>query len=172
MDMIYQIALISSMLVGVGLMAYALFIGRKSIDDDDRLNHSDGWSFAAASDEESAKMEGELHEISNHIFEELETKHNELLALYKLVDKKKKELDSTYEAKPEYNGAKPEYRKPYEELVPDGSGGKTANFAVSTANIRKVRQLQQEGFSIDEISNELGIGKNEVKLMLDLGKIR
>ena len=165
MEMIYQIALISSMLVGVGLMAYALFVGRKSDDGSDQLDTED-WNFAAASNEEVAKTTGELSEISNQIFEELEVKYNELLALYKLVDKKKKELDSTYDAKLEY-------QKQYEELQSSGlAGGKAANFAVSTANIRKVRQLQKEGFSVDEIASELEIGKNEVKLMLDLGKIR
>ena len=166
---IYQIILIISMLAGVGLMGYALFISIKQADDEDITDAEELGYITAASAKEAATTTAEFQDISNHIFEELEAKHNELLELYKLVEKKKKELEELSSVK----AAQPEYRKAYEELPSASSqGGKTANFAVSTANIRKVRKLQHDGLSTDEIAKELGIGHNEVKLMLDLSKIR
>jgi len=164
---LYQISLIGSMLIGIALMVYGLYINRKSADRDSAdYPGSADFSFVAASAEEVAKTSDELHEISNLIFEELESKHNELLGLYEIINKKKREFDK-------FGERKSVSRNTYEEVTPIiKEGVKTATFAVSTANIRKVRQLHQEGYAVDEIVETLGIGLNEVKLMLDLSKIR
>ena len=169
MYILYQVTLVSMLVLGVGLMAYAMISGRRADEEDEmpygRVN-AEAMDFVAASVDKVTKTKAEFQEISNHIFEEMEARHNELLDLYELVDKKKQEIDESY-------AINPEERRTYTGFDAREAGSpKHANPTVSTANIRKVRQLQQEGYSVSEIARSLGIGKSEVNLMLDLSKIR
>jgi len=168
MEAIYQVSLIGSMLVGFGLMAYAVIVSRKQDEEGGDHGYSQARElyFGDASANEIAKTVGEFEEISNYIFEEMEGKHNELLELYALIDKKKKELDELHTVKPVHRRAEEEAAS---TIISDGEA---ANSALSTINIRKARRLQEDGLSVDDIAENLGVGKKEVKFMLDLSKIR
>jgi len=174
METLFQIALVISMIVGIGLIVYSVYIYRS----DDKggatgyFETANTLKFLESSINEIDKTMDELNETSKHIFEEMEDKYKELLLLYSLIDEKKKEIADLHSVKPtDYKpGATlitPEQPKsgPQEDKEPPSA-------ALSSPNIRKVRQLQEEGLSLEDTAKKLGIGKGEVKLMLDLGKIK
>jgi len=73
-------------------------------------------------------------------------------------------VQSTQSAKPAKHQKAPTPASSPSEDLPDTT--------LSSPNIRKVRQLHQDGMSLEDTAKALGIGKGEVKLMLDLGKIK
>ena len=168
METIYQIALIVSVIVGIGLIIYSIYIYRNESDKGTSgyFETANTLKFMEASIDEIDKTMDELHDVSKQIFEEMESKYKELLLLYSLIEEKKKELA-------ELHSIKPTDYKPGETLTSASSEDEELpSFALSSPNIRKVRQLQQEGLSLEDTAKRLGIGKGEVKLMLDLGKIK
>ena len=169
MDTLYQVVLITSMVIGIGLVAYSILIYSRA----DGAKNTTGYfetantlKFMEASIDEIDKTMDELHETSKHIFDEMEGKYKELLLLYSLIEEKKKEVANLHSIKPT------DY-KPGETLTTGRSEtDELPVMTLSSPNIRKVRQLQEEGLSLEDTAKRLGIGKGEVKLMLDLGKIK
>lgn len=107
---------------------------------------------------------GELSDISSSVFKELDDKYQELLFLYNLVDEKKKELLGT--------GVKDELMrtdnaKGINILVND-----TVVPAYKNPKLKKITELERSGMSVGEIAKELGMGKGEVSLIMELGKGR
>ncbi|MCL2852762.1 MAG: hypothetical protein FWE20_06990 [Defluviitaleaceae bacterium] len=169
METIYQVSLIASMVVGIGLVVYSIFIYSRADGGKGTSGYfetANTLKFMESSIDEIDKTMDELHETSKHIFEEMENKYKELLLLYSLIEEKKKELADLHSIKPT------DY-KPGETLkTASPEADELPAIALSSPNIRKVRQLQQEGLSLEDTAKRLGIGKGEVKLMLDLGKIK
>ena len=168
MEIAYQIILIASMVMGIGLIGYALYIYNRAEDKGTTgyFETANTLKFLESSIEEIDKTMDDLHETSKHVFEEMESKYKELLLLYSLIEEKKKELADMYSIKPT------DY-KPGVTLVPkDPDTGELPAISLSSPNIRKVRQMHQEGISLEDTAKQLGIGKGEVQLMLDLDKIK
>jgi hypothetical protein len=102
----------------------------------------------------------ELNKTARAIFDELEEKHQELLFLYSMADKKK--------AVGAANGT--EGRSVL--VSSSASQTKISRKEAKNPKLGKIRNLYDQGMSEDEIAKTLGIGVGEVKLILSLGKGR
>ncbi|MCL2618262.1 MAG: hypothetical protein FWD98_04310 [Defluviitaleaceae bacterium] len=186
----FQIALIVSMVVGIALIAYSIYLYSTATGEKDSnsgyFETANTLKYLETSIDEIDKTMDELHDTSKHIFEEMENKYKDLLLLYSLIEDKKKELAGIYSTKPtdykpgetlaasaEEPAAAPKQAAAAPEQAEETAAADEAPAnALSSPNIRKVRQMQEEGLSLEDTAKKLGIGKGEVKLMLDLGKIK
>ncbi|MCL2169539.1 MAG: DUF6115 domain-containing protein [Defluviitaleaceae bacterium] len=112
----------------------------------------------------------ELNDMSKKISKEFESKYQELLFLYNLIDEKQKEVASNGEAaqgaaSPRSLGAMSEIQaKPQsaQELPP-------SNPIASNPRFAKVLEFHKSGKSVEEIAASLDMGKGEIGLILTLG---
>jgi hypothetical protein len=212
MELFFQAAPIASVVVGVGLILYSVYIYSRHDDKSGATGYfetANTLKFLESSLGEIDKTMDELNETSQHIFTEMEEKYKELLLLYSLIEEKKKELAELHSVRPTDYRPGTTFATPDSVVMPpvtlspvtvssmaqtSAPGPQVATVqsvlpGVSTqsaltieperkpqapalTNIGKVRQLQQEGLSLEDTAKKLGIGKGEVKLMYDLGKIK
>lgn len=168
----YQVLLIGSMLVGVGLIIYSLVLYSRSEAEasgsaSNYFEAANTMKFVEASLEEIEKTMDELGEASKYVFEEMDKRYQELLILYSLIDQKKKEMGEVYAMRPTSSQA---------AVAPEKPQSTRGEFAESKASasphIHKVRKLQEQGVSVEDTAKKLGIGKSEVQLLRDIGQSR
>ncbi|HCC08285.1 MAG TPA: hypothetical protein DEP72_09045 [Clostridiales bacterium] len=139
--------------------------------------------------DEADKVLQELNKFSTYVSKELDTKHKELLFLYQMIDEKqeslaKKEKEVVKKTKKVTLDEKNEERSIKENKQKTEANEKeehqftTINDELKVKNILKGNQTIQEkiqalhnaGKSIDEIASTLRKGKNEIRLMIGMGK--
>ena len=108
--------------------------------------------------DEAANM---LDGMSKNVFKELDSKYQELLFLYNLIDEKQKNLDKT--------GGQINFEMPADlskriDIVIDDSKKIAIN-----PKFANVLELHKAGISIEQIAKQLDMGKGQVELILNLG---
>jgi uncharacterized protein YneR len=99
----------------------------------------------------------ELNDMSKNIFREFDSKYQELLFLYNLIEQKQKNIDKVP------FGAEYTQRLDSEAAVPNDK--RRADINPKFAN---VLELHSGGNSIEEIAKQLNMGKGEISLILNL----
>lgn len=160
MDVI-QISLFVAIILGIGLVIFSLLTfsnqsNNKSFGDYEIENSMKALN-TSLEEVDSAMLE--LDKMSKTIFEELDTKYQELLFLYTLIDEKKKEVAEIYSTQ----------KLPQKEIVT--SVDKDSN-TYKNPKLHEINNLLNEGLSISEIAKELNMGQGEVKLIIGLGKVQ
>lgn len=160
MDII-QISLFVAIILGIGLVIFSLLTfsnqsNNKNFGDYEIENSMKALN-TSLEEVDSAMLE--LDKMSKTIFEELDTKYQELLFLYTLIDEKKKEVAEIYSTQ----------KFPQKEIVT--SVDKDSN-TYKNPKLHEINNLLNEGLSISEIAKELNMGQGEVKLIIGLGKVR
>jgi len=102
-----------------------------------------------------------LGDMSKNVFKELDSKYQELLFLYNLIDEKQKVLDK---ASGEANSEIPDDILKRIDIVIDDSKKMPIN-----PKFANVLELHRSGKSIEQIAKQLDMGKGQVELILNLG---
>jgi hypothetical protein len=106
----------------------------------------------------------ELSDMSKNIFREFESKYQELLFLYNLIDEKQKNLDK----EPPIAHAD-EYTQRLDAALEDDAAVLNDNKKIEiNPKFANVLELFKEGNSVEEIAKQLDMGKGEVGLILTL----
>ena len=175
--MLFLIISISLFFIGLIIFIFG-YIGKYELIKEGYIETSNLSKFTKEKEEISLKIDEadkvlrELNKFSTYISKELESKHKELLFLYQLIDEKQESLKKS-EVKNENNVLKEEKKRIVEELKPVEITTTTQhdNILKTCQTIQeKVQFLYRTGKSIDEIARTLNKGKNEIRLMIDMGK--
>ncbi|MDR2183718.1 MAG: hypothetical protein LBE55_06045 [Clostridiales bacterium] len=134
-----------------------------------------------------------LGDMSKNVFKEFDSKYQELLFLYNLVDEKQKTLTLTDNAEiisddilPEGVAAAPAPKQMTATVTKPAAKPQEVEEAATVLDIvvdddsisqshginpkfAHVLELSQEGKSVEEIARELDMGKGEIMLILNLG---
>ncbi len=177
---LFQAVLFASIIVGILLLVFALFLF--TVDNKNSPNQyfeaSNTIRALETSVEEIEKTMDELNATAKTIFDELDGKYNELLFLYQLIDAKKTETAQTYHlTEAAGSGGK----------LKAGNGRKAQAFqaeslqqgplkqdskAMDNPRLKEILALKNEGMTVSDIAQKLDMGQGEVKLILELGKVR
>ncbi len=156
--MLFNIILILLILIGIGLVIFAVISKKKNDNGTDNYfeaNASIQLVKQAIDDADNAIEQ--LNKISSAIFEEFEEKYQELLFLYQMIDDMKEKRE------------KVDFRADSQENYKmDDKSKNTFN----NPNYEKIKAMRNQGLSVSEISKALNMGQGEVKLILELGKAR
>ena len=110
----------------------------------------------------------DLNDMSRSVFKEFDSKYQELLFLYNLIDEKQKKIDERpQQAMPQMTATQAQTLEKYAE-----SKLEAANDSKKTAlnpKFANVLEMHRNGKSVEEIAKELDIGKGEISLILTLG---
>ena len=110
---------------------------------------------------EADEVISELSDMSKNVLKEFESKYQELLFLYNLIDEKQKKLGKDHG--PELD----EYIQKMEMAVADFSEGDVRKMAINS-KFANVLELREGGSSVEEIARQLNMGKGEISLILNL----
>lgn len=157
--MIFSVLILISVIVGIGLIVFSV-INFNPINQDKKVETAD-------TDLTIKKLEvtindadnaiEELSKMSKNIFDEINSKYQELLYLYSLIDEKHKEINFYYE-KTDVNVLS---NKDFISVLNSNN-----------PKHKQIRDLNIMGMSVSEIAKHLNLGQGEVKLVLELGKGR
>jgi len=184
--------IISIVLFFMGLIVFVFgYIGRYELVKDGYIEESDLSKVTKEKEELSLKVDEadkvlqELNKFSTYISKELDTKHKELLFLYQMIDEKQesftkneKEVNKRTKKITLQEKNIEEDKKQTETNRKEEQKFTTINEELKVKNILKSNQTMQEkvqalhcaGKSIDEIASTLRKGKNEIRLMIGVGK--
>jgi hypothetical protein len=119
----------------------------------------------------------EINDTSKTILNEIDKKHEEMLFLYNLIGEKEKVLVSGND---ESRTAEVKYRadiKPKTKFPVKKPKRVTTNVPVTNNEAKKVyknpkldeiKELKQQGMSLDDIAKQMNMGKGEISVMLAL----
>lgn len=107
----------------------------------------------------------ELNDYSSFIKQELNDKHKELLFLYQLISEKEKNIKKLSNLKNIRKEEKPQHviNNPVDKLESNNISDNIKD------NNDEIHNLHRKGYSITDIAKVKGLGKGEVKLILELG---
>ncbi len=127
----------------------------------------------------------EFHKIANSAFTELDEKYQELLFLYSLIDEKKKEVAEIYSTQPlpvqkpaevvrevSLTSAVPQTVQPKVVKMKHLEEQPSEKSKSNHPRRKDILNLHRQGLTVPEIAEELNVGQDMVKLILQLGKAR
>ena len=158
--------LIVMMVIGACLVVYGAFFGNKkegSAEEVDelvtlaqKLNSLESTVFEA---DEAANI---LDDMTKSVFKEFDSKYQEMLFLYNLIDEKQKKLVGAGQKVDVVAGIS---SKPLEK----GTIALQNQKITINPKYANVLELNDKGKSIEEIARQLNMGKGQVALILNLG---
>jgi len=157
--------LILMLVVGVIFVLYGSFArkGKKIHDDEEDLDSlAQKLSTLKASGYEAGVAVSALEDVSKNVFKELDSKYQELLFLYNLVDEKHKALSARPEPVHEADFVPP-------RLIPKVKDDRSIEV---NPKIARAWELSLSGMGVDDIAKELQMGKGEVTLVINLERKR
>jgi len=193
MDLV-QILLLLTAIIGIFLMVFTLV--KLKIEDDKPSDSyfETGNSIKAinSSLDEAEKAVEELNKFAQSVLTDIDTKYQELLFVYNLIDEKKSELKG-YGGRGGAGGDTVKvlpFTKRTDSIVSETLAGisrkRDASLASTSAagvrpttrkadihpKHREIVSLHESGMSVTDISKKLDMGQGEVKLILELAKAR
>ena len=134
--------------VGIALLIYSMvnFHGAadKAAATADIMNLESKLAHITSSVNEADEAYNSLSRMSQDVLQEFESKYQELLFLYRLVDEKQQDAE-----------VKPVSKAPDKASI--------------NPRFDKILQMYRDGMGVDDIAKELGMGKGEVGLIINLG---
>jgi len=174
----FQLLMIIALAIGGILVLFSVFNFRGKQDDapadyaiavEERL--AQNLTAYQSSVSEAGEAISELNQVSNTVFKEFDSKYQELLFLYNLIEEKKQELGDIKSA-PAGVGAVSDVPKAAikPDYIVDDLAKRAAN-PKSPINPKyaHVLELAGQGMDADKIAQQLNMGKGEVMLILNLG---
>jgi len=156
--------LICSFIIGTGFILYSVvnFHGQSAAE-------AEGASYTKIEDKieafgtslsEADHTLVELDDKSRAVMQELDTKYQELLFLYNMIDQKKTETTASAA------GSAATAARRLDVAVGDDKRRRQ----YKNTRLLKILELQNAGLSVSEIAKKMNMGKGEVSLILSLGK--
>lgn len=113
--------------------------------------------------EDANKMTEDLNKLAKGIFMELDSKYEELLIIYKLIDEKKKEYETNNNSKEEMELEYSTNKKTEVEQI--------LTFSNNEEKVELICKLYDIGMKNEEIAKKINVGIREVNLILDIRKV-
>lgn len=163
--MLFDVIMVLLIIVGIVLIIFACVSKNKDKLDDksDYFEANSAVQLVKQAIDDADNAIEQLNKISSSVFDEFEGKYQELLFLYQMIDDMKEKRDkfdfTTSIESDDRNSEKKQV-----------SFSKASSF--KNPNFDKIKNMQEQGLSISEISKALNMGQGEVKLILELGKAR
>lgn len=165
--MIFNVLIFISIVVGIGLIVFSVINFNPKEEGLDSFNTNLDTDRAleklAISINDADNAIDELSKLSQNIFDEINTKYQELLYLYSFIDEKQKELSLNYE-KVDLSVSN--------DLHILGESNSQSTVTNLNNKHKEILSLYNKGMSVSEIAKALNLGQGEVKLIIDLGKDR
>ena len=164
----FQWILILCLIVGAIFVLYSIvnFHGKAQKEDEQEGGLASAEALLAeklsayqSSVVEADEAISELNDVSRSVFKEFDSKYQELLFLYNLIEEKKQELNQPIAAPIR---AVPPSKVSY--IVDDSTKKSAIN-----PKFAHVLELSRKGMNVDEIARQLDMGKGEIALILNLG---
>ncbi|GHU74413.1 hypothetical protein FACS1894188_02550 [Clostridia bacterium] len=152
-----QILLLVAVVVGIVLIIVVL-AGAKDGGENSPVSYLETESVIRAIDvsvTEAEKMLDELNSFMNSAASELDTKYQELLFLYNLIDEKKSDIERLYANTAGTPAIMPTPAVPAQKTP-------------QNPRHKEIMDLRSQGMSAMEISKLLNIGQGEVSLILQM----
>lgn len=164
---LFQVVLFVSIVIGIFLIMFSLFIisSETKKEPDNFLQENNTIKALDASIVEIDRTMEELNTTSSAILEEIDEKYHELLFLYTLIDEKKNELADIYKG----GASSPKDASKQKERALKAA---PAQKAFENPHMQEILLLRDQGTAISDIAKRLNMGQGEVKLILELGKLR
>lgn len=160
-NMLFNFILVFLMIIGIVLVVFSCAGMGKNKKDNDYFEANASVQLVKQAVGDADNAIEQLNKMSSDIFEEFEEKYQELLFLYQMIDDMKEKRE-----KFDINT----------EIHENGNFKQERNYKPASSyrnpNLEKIRNMQEKGLSIPEISKALNMGQGEVKLILELGKAR
>ncbi len=162
-----QIVLLVSVILGICLIIYSLIMFKRE---------QSGASIAAPENtaraidisiEEMERTMEEFSSMASDAFIQMEQKYQELLFLYSLIDEKKKEVAALYSEAPLES-----YTKGSLKNSQSNNKSQPEERVIVNPKLEEITRLMSSGQSVAEVAKSLNMGQGEVKLILELGKVR
>lgn len=115
----------------------------------------------------------DLNDMSKSVFKEFDSKYQELLFLYNLIDEKQKKVGGQVQAQaasaPQIPATQAHTLEKYAESKLDIVIDDSKKMALNP-KFANVLEMHRNGKTVEEIAKQLDIGKGEISLILTLGK--
>lgn len=149
-------------LLCVGFVFIVIGVLKKETKDNDEFFIEAGQSIKLVKDavKDADDAVEQLNSLTEDMLNEFDEKYQELIFLYQLIDDMKN-LESK-----DYNSDF------YENDNNMKKSNKKYNNTINNPKLKEIIKLHEEGKSISEISKSLNIGQGEVKLIMELNKVR
>ena len=160
--MLFDVIMVLLIIVGIVLVVFACMSKNKSENKNDYFEANAAVQLVKQAVDDADNAIEQLNKISSNVFEEFEEKYQELLFLYQMIDDMKEKRDKydfntstrtndSFEKRQVFLSERNYFKNP---------------------NLDKIKNMQEQGLSVSEISKALNMGQGEVKLILELGKAR
>jgi hypothetical protein len=146
----FMVMLILMLVAGGSFVLLAILGFKKSETEQADSILSDKLDVLGSSVTEVDEAISELSDMSKNVFKEFESKYQELLFLYNLIDEKEKRIEALgtmQVAGPLENTKKPDINPKFANVI----------------------EMHHTGKTVEEIARELDMGKGEIDLILTLG---
>ena len=158
--MLFDVIMVLLIIVGIVLVVFACMSKNKSENKNDYFEANAAVQLVKQAVDDADNAIEQLNKISSNVFEEFEEKYQELLFLYQMIDDMKEKRDKydfntstrtndSFEKRQVFLSERNYFKNP---------------------NLDKIKNMQEQGLSVSEISKALNMGQGEVKLILELGK--
>ena len=149
-------------LLCVGFVFIVIGVLKKETKDNDEFFIEAGQSIKLVKDavKDADNAVEQLNLLTEDMLNEFDEKYQELIFLYQLIDDMKN-LESK-----DYNS---DFYENFNDMKKDN---KKYNNTINNPKLKEIIKLREEGKNISEISKSLNIGQGEVKLIMELNKVR
>ncbi len=149
-------------LLCVGFVFIVIGVLKKETKDNDEFFIEAGQSIKLVKDavKDADNAVEQLNLLTEDMLNEFDEKYQELIFLYQLIDDMKN-LESK-----DYNS---DFYENNNDMKKDN---KKYNNTINNPKLKEIIKLREEGKNISEISKSLNIGQGEVKLIMELNKVR
>lgn len=150
-------------LLCVGFVFIVIGVLKKETKDKDEFFIEAGQSIKLVKDavKEADDAVEQLNSLTEDMLNEFDEKYQELIFLYQLIDDMK-----NLESNKDYNS---DFYENNNDMKKDN---KKYNNTINNPKLKEIIKLHEEGKNISEISKSLNIGQGEVKLIMELNKVR
>lgn len=147
-----NIIVIILLILGIILIILSLFQKEKKKSDHNTVGaSSEEYSRIKEALDEANKAIKDLNELHEYMMGELNKKQKELMLIYDIIDEKEKNISRP---------------APERQVAVKSSNIEQVNEGHTTRD--KIRSMSNAGMNVEEIAQQLNIGKGEVKLLLSL----
>ncbi len=149
-------------LLCVGFVFIVIGVLKKETKDNDEFFIEAGQSIKLVKDavKDADNAVEQLNLLTEDMLNEFDEKYQELIFLYQLIDDMKNLESKDYTS---------DFYENNNDMKKDN---KKYNNTINNPKLKEIIKLREEGKNISEISKSLNIGQGEVKLIMELNKVR
>ncbi len=163
-----QITLVIVLIIGIIIVLYSYFDLKKETKIEPiKKNDDEMFDILNLTIDEANKSNEDLNKLASDIFSELDSKYEELMVVYKLIEEKVEDVN--IKEKVEINKIT-NTNKIDPSDIKDDIVSNLQNTIKTNRKKDEVLELYKQGFDYDDIAKKLNLGKREVRLIIDFSE--